>query len=385
MVLRAGATLQYDEDGNLTSDGEKAYAWDARNRLVSLSGGGVAASFSYDAFGRRVTKTVNGVQTRYLYDGVDAVQEQSSGGAPSANMLVGGVDEVFTRADAQGASSVLHDGLGSALAVTDAAGTLAGEYSYEPFGSTTQTGASANASQYTGRENDATGLYYYRARYYSPRLQRFISEDGLDFLTGDTNLYAYAGNDPCNSTDPSGHVVQAAIVACGGGALFDAGLYAGIRWLAGKPFDGEGTLTAAQVGCISDVAGLGAAKAFTRILRGLKEAKAAKYADDAVKAADDVAKGRFFKNPDDLLPDLPRDAKGRIYPSDHIRIRPEKHPLLPGETYSPRHHGQHYHVDVRIDPTKSFNNKTNATKMKPPGYSPRSGTGFLPGETFPGW
>ena len=201
------------------------------------------------------------------------MQEQFGGGTPAANVLVGGVDEVFTRADSQGSSSVLHDGLGSALALTDAAGAVTGEYSYEPFGSTTQAGASANASQYTGRENDQTGLYYYRSRYYSPRLQRFISEDGLDFLAGDTNLYAYAGNDPCNSTDPSGHVVQAAIVACGGGALFDAGMYAGIRWLAGKHFDGEGTWTAAQVGCISGVAGLGAAKAFTGIWRGLKSLK----------------------------------------------------------------------------------------------------------------
>ena len=36
-----------------------------------------------------------------------------------------------------------------------------------------------NPFQYTGRENDATGLYYYRARYYSPTLRRFISEDPL--------------------------------------------------------------------------------------------------------------------------------------------------------------------------------------------------------------
>ena len=93
---------------------------------------------------------------------------------------------------------------------------------------------------------------------------------------------------------------------------------------------------------------------------------------------------KFPKNADDLLPELPRDAKGRIYPNQNTRIRPQQHPLQPGETYAPRHHGKHYHVEIRKDPTKSFNNKKNVIKVKPPGYKPGDGTGFLPGEDFPG-
>lgn len=101
----------------------------------------------------------------------------------------------------------------------------------------------------------------------------------------------------------------------------------------------------------------------------------------------DVPKGgknSFPDNPDDLLSELPRDAKGRIYPSDKIRIRPEQHDLKPGEKYAPRHHGQHYHVETRADPNKSWNNKNNVTKIKPDNYQPGHGTGFLPGEKFPG-
>ena len=40
--------------------------------------------------------------------------------------------------------------------------------------------SNANPYQFTGRENDGTGLYFYRARYYSPTFQRFIAQDPLD-------------------------------------------------------------------------------------------------------------------------------------------------------------------------------------------------------------
>jgi RHS repeat-associated protein len=54
-------------------------------------------------------------------------------------------------------------------------------------------------------EYDAqTGLYHTRARYYSPTLQRFVSEDPLGFGGGDVNLFAYAGNDPINGEDTLG-------------------------------------------------------------------------------------------------------------------------------------------------------------------------------------
>jgi hypothetical protein len=55
---------------------------------------------------------------------------------------------------------------------------------------------------------------------------------------------------------------------------------------------------------------------------------------------------KFPENPNELLSELPRDRKGRIFPCDKIRIRPEKHAMGPNEVYNPRHHGQHYHVEV---------------------------------------
>ena len=91
--------------------------------------------------------------------------QELSGTTPTANLLTGGVDEYFTRTDTNGARNFLTDVLGSALSLTDSAGTVQTQYGYDPFGNTTQSGASATSSYaYTGRENDGTGLYYYRAR-----------------------------------------------------------------------------------------------------------------------------------------------------------------------------------------------------------------------------
>ncbi len=197
-------TLTYDANGNLTGDGVSTYTWDARNRLTSISGGSMA-SFNYDAFGRRIGKTINTVATNFLYDGTNTVQELT-GSTPKANLLNGAdVDSLIARSDAAGTTAPLKDALGSSLALVNSAGSLATTYTYEPFGKTTTSGtASGNSYQYTGRENDGAGLYYYRARYYNPSLQRFISEDPIGFAGGDVNLYSYVGNDPVNWVDPTG-------------------------------------------------------------------------------------------------------------------------------------------------------------------------------------
>jgi RHS repeat-associated protein len=201
------AQLTYDANGNLTSDGTKSYHWDARNRLVELSGPGLTASFQYDALARRSTRVVNGVSSAFLYDGVNPVQELS-GTSATANMLSGlRADEYYTRTDTRGILTLLTDALGSILALTDSAGTMPSAYTYEPYGMNTITGATnSNSFRYTGREDDGTGLYYYRTRYYSPSIGRFISEDSIGFAGGNTNLYTYVLNDPVNWTDPLGLV-----------------------------------------------------------------------------------------------------------------------------------------------------------------------------------
>jgi RHS repeat-associated protein len=99
----------------------------------------------------------------------------------------------------------LKDALGSTIALVDSSGNLQTSYTYDPYGGTSVTGtANGNEFQYTGRENEGTGLYFYRARYYSSLLGRFISEDPLGFAGSGANLYAYVFNSPTNLVDPFG-------------------------------------------------------------------------------------------------------------------------------------------------------------------------------------
>jgi RHS repeat-associated protein len=73
-------------------------------------------------------------------------------------------------------------------------------------------------ARFTGRENDGTGLSFYRARYYDARLQRFVGEDPIAFDAGDPNLYSYVRSAPIQLRDPSGEVaIGVVIIGIGAG------------------------------------------------------------------------------------------------------------------------------------------------------------------------
>lgn len=209
MLTYNGYPLTYDDNGNLiqrqTPVGPVTYNWDAKNQLISISGPNGTASFKYDAQGRRIEKTINGQTVSFLYDGHQAIAELS-GSAIGATYHTGlQIDEVLARYSNTGNRTLLADALGSIIALTDEAGAVRTQYNYSSFGEATQTGdASDNSLQYTGRENDNTGLHYYRARYYDPQLKRFISEDPIGLAGGDVNFYAYVENNPVNKIDPLG-------------------------------------------------------------------------------------------------------------------------------------------------------------------------------------
>jgi RHS repeat-associated protein len=102
-----------------------------------------------------------------------------------------------------GAANFLTGALGSTVALTDSGGNTIAQYTYEPFGNTTISGTSTNPYQYAGREDDGTGVYFFRARYYNPILSRFMSQDPIGFAEG-PNAYAYVGDSPLDYSDPFG-------------------------------------------------------------------------------------------------------------------------------------------------------------------------------------
>lgn len=254
----AGATLTYDNNGNLTSDGTNTYVWDARNRLIGMSGG-TSASFAYDPLGRRVAKIVGGATANFLYDGHDVAAEIGGGAVSTAYLRSLSIDEMFGFLRQDGAYFSIYDGVGSTLTLTNQSGIPAVQYSYEPFGKAQTSNPSfANPFQFTGRENDNTGLMYYRARYYNFISHRFVAQDPITLsesfsaqqiveassasgeiseedaivllrhsaILSDPMLqhpYLYGLNNPLRFTDPSGELVPQAI-----GCVIGAGASVGL-------------------------------------------------------------------------------------------------------------------------------------------------------------
>lgn len=155
------------------------------------------------------TRSVSGTpNARYLYDGLNLVQEQNGTGTVLANTLSGpGLDQVYRRTEAAGNRNFLTDAQGSVIALSDGAATptVPKSYTYAPYGAQTTTGtASTNPFGFTGREADQTsGLQYNRARYLSPAMGRFISEDPIG-IAGGMNVYGYANQAPTVFGDPLG-------------------------------------------------------------------------------------------------------------------------------------------------------------------------------------
>ncbi|MCF6216298.1 MAG: RHS repeat-associated core domain-containing protein, partial [Emcibacter sp.] len=202
----AGTSLSYDASGNLTGDGTWFYVYDVENMLLNASKPGVSASYLYDPLGRRSAKTVDTVLTTFLHDGVEEVADYNSSGTLLRRYVHGpGVDEYLVMYTGTGTAnkSYFHaNHQGSIVAMSDGSGTVTEQHSYDSYGNSDDL--TGNPFRYTGRRLDAeTGLYYYRARYYSPAIGRFLQTDPIGYGDG-LNWYAYVGNDPVNLNDPMG-------------------------------------------------------------------------------------------------------------------------------------------------------------------------------------
>ncbi|MEQ4487937.1 MAG: RHS repeat-associated core domain-containing protein [Dehalococcoides mccartyi] len=198
----------FEECGSSSSsNSNQALTWDVENRLISVAGGGIAATYVYDGDGQRIMKVENDETIVYINQ---YYEKNVTTDTVTAHYYFG--DRLVAERVGTSTRFIHQDSLSSVTLVTDASGNKFGSpASYFPFGSTRAESVSTD-EQFTGQKKDSTGLYYYNARYYDPATGRFVSPDsvGQNLLNPQTlNRYTYVLNNPLKYTDPSGHWIFA--------------------------------------------------------------------------------------------------------------------------------------------------------------------------------
>jgi RHS repeat-associated protein len=205
----SGSVPGYDLKGNLSSTNGVAYTYGIENQLMTanpaLPSGGTL-TLIYDAFGRLV---YNANTARFDYDGDAMITEAGVTGGLSRRYVFGpAVDEPLVWYEGTGTSTKRYldaDERGSIIRVTDGSGATLAINSYDEYGSPATTSATYGSRfRYTGQAMiPELAMYYYKARFYSSTLGRFVQPDPIGYGDG-PNMYSYAHGDPINGIDPTG-------------------------------------------------------------------------------------------------------------------------------------------------------------------------------------
>ena len=183
------------------------FGYDVENRLTQIQPAGATnpeETIAYDAGGALARRTfgVASAGNARFYVGAGLTVVRSGGiDAASAHVLVGGA--VVATVSSAAVVYYHRDRLGSVVATTLEGGIPGANLRYDSYGNATEQNAVPAAEPeygYTGGLRLSEGLVHLNARVYDPRLRRFLQADNID-----GRRYTYAGGDPLNSVDPSGH------------------------------------------------------------------------------------------------------------------------------------------------------------------------------------
>jgi RHS repeat-associated protein len=190
----------------------------------------------YDGFGRRAWQEINGIRTYFVYDGDTIVAELDSTGNPVVEYAWGLLGPI-ARLDLTNPSNSRYyilDALGHTRLLLDNTGNITDTYVYDAWGNLLKDSEFNTPNPFTwngayGYEwIEFTGLYHVGAREYDPRTARWLQRDPIGVGGGDPNVYLYCGNEPVNSSDPSGLDVY--LFKYDGGSGFGSHIGIGIDW-----------------------------------------------------------------------------------------------------------------------------------------------------------
>lgn len=229
----------YDARGNrktLTEDDsliehtrEQTYTFNVWDQLKSITEGNVTVDFEYEMQGLRLSKTsttgaITGTGTtasqvtekvRYAYNNSGQVISEANASNQAIANYVWGFDRLLAKRDVSTNKNYyyLYNGHGDVVQIIDENGSTINNYQYDEWGNIIQKEEGIkNSFKYAGEmQDEETGLYYLRARYYDPVVGRFISRDTYEGQISNPlslNLYTYVVNNPLIYVDPTGNIHQ---------------------------------------------------------------------------------------------------------------------------------------------------------------------------------
>ena len=226
----------YDGEGNPASWSGNALTYDANNKIVSI---GNTLTAGYRSDGLRAWKQSSSGITYFIYDGSTPLYELTGAGVTQA-VSTFGVNGLLSRHTSAGSVFYTFDAQSDVAQRLNSSGTILSSHCNDAFGSQASTVVTGDpyagyGGQWGYYHDVETGLTLLSHRYYDASAGRFLTQDPIGYAGG-SNLYAYAGNNTPNNTDPSGFIAWRNRYPFPGG-INEPGIYGHANLTTDQPCD----------------------------------------------------------------------------------------------------------------------------------------------------